>query len=69
MYAKMAQDGLNKRILFYSEPKKNVKTAKNDIFSSFREFFFFFAFLKFFLITGHHFTSFLEASRKPYEKC
>ena len=33
MYAKMAHDVLNKRILFFSEPKKNVKTAKNDRFS------------------------------------
>ena len=37
---KMAHDMLNKSILFYSEPKKNVKTAKNDSFSIFREFFF-----------------------------
>ena len=33
----MAHDGLNKSILFYSEPKTNVKTAKNDSFSIFRE--------------------------------
>ena len=66
MYAKMAHDGLNKRILFYSKPKKNVKTAKNDSFSIFRDFFS--AFLNNFRITRHHFTSFLEASRKPYEK-
>ena len=26
----MAHDWLNKSILFYSEPKKNVKTANND---------------------------------------
>ena len=60
MYAKMAHDGLNKRILFYSEPKKNVKTAKNDSFSIFFANFFFLAFLNIFRITGHHFTSFLK---------
>ena len=44
----MAHDGLNKRILFFSEPKKNVETAKNDSFSIFRDFFFFFFFFSHF---------------------